>query len=70
MPNKSKLRQNQFYCVKCRARITSPEDTICVEVFKNDRPALRSYCHRCDTNLTKFIKNDDKDRMVDKYGRC
>ena len=82
MPNckgkklKTKLRTNQFYCVKCCTRITPKENDICVKKYKNDRsrdgyiPALKSYCSKCDTPLTKWIKYDDFNHLVDKYGTC
>lgn len=71
-----KLKQQQFYCVSCRARRTAKAADICVKVYKNKKmydgfaPALRSECPTCGTNLTKFIKHDDTERMQDKYGKC
>ena len=70
-----KLKQNQFYCVVCNQRVTLPEDEICVKVFRNPRmdggtPALVGYHERCDSNLTKFIKHNSVDRMINKYGKC
>ena len=73
---KTKLKQNQFYCVSCCDRKTIHSDDMCVQEFKNKRaslgytPALRSSCHTCRTPLTKFIKYSDVDRMVNKYGYC
>ena len=73
---KTKLRQNQFYCVKCRARKTVATGDICVEEYKNHRardgytPALKGYCSKCDTSLTKFIKYKDVNRLTTKFGRC
>ena len=70
-----KLKQRQFYCVKCRRTVTvSPED-IYVKIYTNKRmydgkaPALKSQCKSCDTNLTKFIRHDSTASMVDKYGK-
>jgi hypothetical protein len=73
---KTKLTQNQFYCVKCCKRISALTDNICVTEYKNKKatggytPALRSYCITCDTPLTKWIKHKDVDRLIDKYGNC
>lgn len=70
---RKKLKQDEFYCVSCRARVKG--DDICVDVLKNRRvkggvPTLAGYCKRCGTNVYKFVKRSAKDRLVDKYGRC
>lgn len=68
-----RMNQKQFYCVSCKKRVTCHEEDMCVEFFKNKKrgkvPALRCQCE-CGTNLTKFIKMDDVDKMLDKYGKC
>jgi hypothetical protein len=73
---KTKLKQTEFYCVGCRARVKEHPDDICVKVYKNKRmydgkvPTLKSQCHRCGVNLTKFIKHDATAAMTAKYGKC
>jgi hypothetical protein len=68
------MKQNQFYCVACRKKVTIPSEDICVKIYNNKRsgktPALRAYCEKCKVNLTKFIKRASTDRMLKKYGRC
>lgn len=45
-----KLKENEFYCVVCRARILVFTDDICVKEYKNKRssygftPTLKSHC--------------------------
>jgi len=55
------MKPNQFYCVKCRSKVTEDCDDIKIKKYnlKNGRKvyAKKSVCHKCDTNLTKFIKN-------------
>mgnify|MGYP004003244281 CR=1 len=77
MPPKlrSPLKQNQFYCVSCRGRVSAKAADMCVKVYKNKKvkggvPALRAYCTKCGTNLTKFIKHKSKDAMQKKFGKC
>lgn len=69
-----KLTQNQFYCVSCRKKVTQKTDDICVVVFDNkkvgDVPALESQCAKCNTQLYKFIKHKDEDRLTKKFGSC
>lgn len=71
-----KLSERQLYCVSCRALRTIPADDLCVKIYKNPKmydgkaPALRAQCPHCGTNLTKFVKHDAVDRLIDKYGKC
>lgn len=73
----TKLRQNQFYCVKCEKRVTCKPNDMCVTHYSNKRvaggkvPALKGSC-RCGTNLTKFVKRDSNTlrKLVNKYGYC
>lgn len=69
------MKQNQFYCVACRAKVLAKADDMCVQTFKNKRvkggvPALRANCRKCGYNLTKFIKHADKEKLTKKYGKC
>ena len=77
MPSKLKkpLKENEFYCVSCRARVYMNSEDMCVKIYKNSRtglntPTLKAYCFECNTNLTKFIKHDSTADMVSKYGKC
>ena len=73
-PLKSRLKQNQFYCVKCRKRVTSHPDDICVKNIRNRKtgsiPALKSECPKCGTKLFKFSKRKDATKLRSKFGRC
>lgn len=72
----TKLKRNQFYCVVCRKKVAVSPNTMCVKEYKNHRakngytPALKSYCNKCNTPLTKFIKYKDVDRLTSRYGTC
>ena len=68
-----KMKQNQFYCVSCRKRVSVYVDDICFKFIKNKNmyngkmPVLKSECPKCDTNLTKFVKHDDAKKLQKKY---
>ena len=68
------MRENEFYCVKCRKVVKVPKDDICLTFIKNKKigkiPALKGECAKCDTNLTKFVKVDDAEKLENKYGKC
>lgn len=77
MPSKlkTKLKENEFYCVSCRGRVNVNNDDICVKIYNNSRtglmsPALRGKCTECNTNLTKFITHSSVNTMIQKYGKC
>lgn len=70
-----KLKQNQFFCFKCKARCSCTADDMGVKVYKNKKmtggkvPTLKCKCPKCGTNMTKFIKNADEKKMTEKYGK-
>lgn len=70
------MRTNQFYCVKCRAVVSSMGNEICFTEIKNRKmktgkmPALKSVCYSCGTNLTKFVKHKDAKKHERDYLRC
>jgi len=72
MPNKlkTKLKQQEFYCVKCRKRCKSTKNDICIVEFKNGSNAMEGQCSKCDCMMYKFIKDKDVDKLIDKFGEC
>jgi hypothetical protein len=68
------MKLNQFYCVKCRKAVTVKQNDICFKYLKNKKigkvPSLKGECGKCDTNLTKFVKNVDATKLKKKYGTC
>jgi hypothetical protein len=68
------MKERQFYCVSCRKKVTLPEDVIGVKYYYNKHlqhkvPTLKGYCKKCDMNLTKFVKWNKADKMMEKYGK-
>ena len=57
----TKMKEQEFYCVKDRKRVIIPTKDICFKNIKNSKmpsgktPALVAYCHSYDCNLTKFV---------------
>lgn len=69
----SKMKETEFYCVKCRSRVQADHSDIRVTTYKNKKivggtPALVSVCD-CDTKLIKFIKHENKGIFTKKYGK-
>jgi len=42
--------------------------------YKNKKigniPALKGNCKKCDTNLTKFVKVSEKEKLMKKFDKC
>jgi len=73
-PLKTKLKEKEFYCVKCHQRVKIASDDMGVDIFKNGKtgmkvPALVGECNSCNTTVIKFIKHDHQDRFTQKYGK-
>lgn len=66
-----KLKQREFYCVKCRKPVTASASDICVRKPRRAKsPMMTAYCSKCDCNLNKFIKKSVASNMTRKYGKC
>jgi hypothetical protein len=61
------MKKNQFYCVKCRDKVQLHDSNITCTTLKNKRPALRGKCSTCKTNMCKFIKASDEQKMKSKF---
>lgn len=55
---KTKLRKDEFYCVKCRARRKGNDvDYVYVKNYKRGKvPMMSGYCPKCETKVNKFVK--------------
>lgn len=54
-PLKGKLKEDEFYCVSCRARRKADE----VKKGKarvTGQPMLKGYCVKCENKVVKFVK--------------
>lgn len=68
------MKLTEFYCVKCRKIVNLKNDDICITTIKNKKigniPALKGNCKKCDTNLTKFVKISEKEKLMKKFDKC
>ena len=67
------MNLNEFYCVKCRMKVKILDKNICMTYINNKKigkmPALKAYCKKCDTNLTKFVKRDEGKKLDKKFNK-
>jgi hypothetical protein len=67
------MKDNQFYCVKCRKAVAVAAGDISLVSLKNKKrrsgkmPALKAHCRMCNTNLTKFVKEASVKKLGGKY---
>jgi hypothetical protein len=64
-PLTAKLKQDEFYCVKCRKRTKSPD--FVVKKIKNSKRKdicmMKGTCKKCGTNVNKFISKDKYEEL-------
>lgn len=63
------MKTNQFYCVKCKCKVSLHDSHIAVTTLKNKRPALTGKCGKCDTKLCKFVKAADETKLRSQFRR-
>ena len=71
MPKKSKkLNETEFTCLCCRKTVEAETGSICVDLYRNGKYALRGTCVEKKCKLSKIISNDDAKTLMKKYGDC
>ena len=68
------MKQLEFYCVSCRKTVSCKKADVGVIHYKNKKtgttPALRCEgCPKCGTPLSKWVKKDDVDKLLKKFGK-
>ena len=61
------MKTNEFYCVKCKDKVHLLDHHIKCTTLKNKRPVLKGKCSSCKTNVCKFIKASDEQKMKSKF---
>lgn len=73
MPLKTKLKQNEFYCVMCRCRVALNSDDIRFKDAHSSKrkniPMLKGHCAKCGCCVNKFVPNNFAGDMRRKYGK-
>ena len=72
------MKENEFYCLKCKKRVSIKKNDICFKNFKNSKmvnngkkaPALVAECNKCETNMVKFVKHKDSKKVEEKFEKC
>jgi len=72
------MRENEFYCLRCRKRVSVKKDDICFKNIKNSKmvnngkkaPVLFAECQKCDAKLIKFVKHKDSEKFENKFPKC
>lgn len=53
-----KLAENEFYCVKCRARRIT--DSYVLDINRKGTEFKKAYCPVCGTRMNKYLKAEDQ----------
>jgi hypothetical protein len=81
MPKKSKKKSKksskeldpnkiEFTCFCCKQIVEAKSGSICVDMYKNGRYAVRGLCKKNNCKLSKFISYDDAEKLKELYGKC
>ena len=77
MANKSKKKSKKldptkikFRCFCCKKKVEAKSGSICVDMYKNGRYALRGICSENYCKLSKIISDDDAEELKKVYGNC
>jgi hypothetical protein len=60
----------EFFCLCCKEKVKAKPKTICVDMYKNKRYALRGTCPKNKCKLSKIISNENAIKLKKKYGDC
>ena len=77
MPNKSKKKSKKleptkikFRCFCCKKKVEAKSGSICVDMYKNGRYALRGICSENNCKLSKIISDDDAEKLKKVISNC
>ena len=72
------MKDNEFYCLKCRKNVSIKKEDICFKNYKNSKminngkkaPTLVAECSKCDSKMVKFVKHKDSEKLQEKFEKC
>jgi uncharacterized UBP type Zn finger protein len=60
----------EFSCFCCKQKVKAKSGSICVDMYKNGRYALRGICCENDCKLSKIISDDDAEKLKEVLSNC
>ena len=70
MAKKKKLKENEFWCFCCKAKVKAEPKSICLDMYKNGRYALKGICPHKKCAMSKIISDDTAAKLRCKYDGC
>jgi len=72
MAKKKKLKETEFWCFCCKDKVSAKTGSICLDMYKNGRYALRGNCPHKDCLMSKIISDEtaEKIKSCKKYNYC
>ena len=65
-----RLDDDEFRCFCCKEKVTAKSRSICVDMYKNKRYALRGTCPKNNCKLSKIISNEKAEILKKVYDHC
>lgn len=64
------LGETEFRCFCCKKKVEAKRGSICIDLYKNNRYAMRGICPENKCSLSKIISNDKAEELKGKYKDC
>ena len=64
------MGDDQFHCFCCKKKVKAIPDSICIDVYKNGRSAMRGLCPENNCKLSKIISDEKAEELKSKYNDC
>ena len=68
--SKKPMKDDEFYSLTLKKKVTCYDDEICLKKMKNGRYALIAKCPKSGNPLYKFVKTDNVEKLRKKFGKC
>jgi hypothetical protein len=59
-----------FRCFCCKEKVKAKSGSICVDMYKNGRYAVRGICCKNNCKLSKIISDDDAEKLKKVISNC
>ena len=64
------LGETEFRCFCCKKKVEAKRGSICIDLYKNNRYAMRGICPDKKCSLSKIISNEKAEELKRKYNDC
>ena len=67
---KDEKKDIRCFCFCCKKKVIPKEGSICIDIYKNGRYALRGKCPENNCSLSKILSDETAKKLKCKYQDC